>query len=193
MFKLDHKLMTAGIVLALSSTFLFAANEANIFPATPGQYASKMGAVDGGVIYPRENGTYTAYRINEQSTKGVNHGRIPTANELKAWDLDIMPDGTGLPEGSGSVEEGDELYEAQCASCHGEFGAGGAGYPTLSGGDMDSLTNQRTAPGMDAPKRTIGTYWPKASTLIWYIRDAMPYAHPKSLTNNEIYAISPIE
>jgi cytochrome c len=158
--------------------------------AKAGIYPSKMGAVDGGVIYPRANGTYAAYRINEQSTKGVNFGRVPTANELAAWDLDIMPDGTGMPDGEGSVEEGDELYETQCASCHGEFGAGGNGYPTLSGGDRASLTNQRTSPGMDAPKRTIGTYWPKVSTLIWYIRDAMPYAHPKSLTDNEIYAIT---
>ena len=183
MFKLDHKLITISAILALSFSFASA-------QCTPGVYESKKGAVDGGVIYPRKDGVYTAYRINEQSTKGVNFGRVPTKNELKAWDVDIMPDGTGLPEGEGSVEEGDELYETNCASCHGEFGAGGVGYPTLSGGDMSSLTNQRTAPGMDAPKRTIGTYWPKASTLIWYIRDAMPYAHPKSLTDNEIYAIT---
>jgi len=187
MFKLDHKLITISAILALSFSFANAEDSVN---CSTGTYASKKGAVDGGVIYPRKDGAYTAYRINEQSTKGVNHGRVPTENEIKAWDVDIMPDGTGLPEGEGSVEEGDELYEAQCASCHGEFGAGGVGYPTLSGGDISSLTNQRTAPGMDAPKRTIGTYWPKASTLIWYIRDAMPYAHPKSLTDNEIYAIT---
>jgi cytochrome c len=101
-----------------------------------------------------------------------------------------MPDGTGLPDGEGSVELGDEVYESQCAVCHGDFGAGGVGYPTLTGGDISSLTNQRTAPGMDAPKRTIGTYWPQVSTLIWYIRDAMPYAHPKSLTNDEIYGLT---
>jgi len=194
MFKLDRKLMiVSAAAVALSSTLLFGASQ-----AAPGVYPSKMGAVDGGVIYPRENGQYTAYKYNTQSTKGVNHGRVPTANELKAWDMDIMPDGTGLPEGEGSVEEGDELYEAQCASCHGEFGAGGAGYPTLSGGSQErdtdgvikTLKSQRLEPGMDAPKRTVGTYWPKASTLIWYIRDAMPYAHPKSLTNNEIYALT---
>lgn len=74
--------------------------------------------------------------------------------------------------------------------CHGEFGAGGKGYPTLTGGSMDSLTNQRTCPGKDAPKRTIGTYWPKASTLIWYIRDAMPYSHPKSYSPDQMYAIT---
>jgi len=176
MFKLDHKIILTYSAVALSSTLLFATGVKN--------------ALDGGMTYPRENGKYNLYNINEQSLTGLNNGRVATKNELKAWDLDIMPDGTGLPDGEGSVEMGDELYEAQCASCHGEFGAGGVGYPTLAGGSMDSLTNQRTAPGMDAPKRTIGTYWPQASTLLWYIRDAMPYAHPKSLTNDEIYAIT---
>jgi len=187
MFKLDRKIISIGMTFMLGTTLSIAAtNKAT----TPGVYTSKKGAIDGGVIYPRQNNTYTAYRIITQDTKGVHFGRTPTADEIKAWDTDIMPDGTGLPVGEGSVEEGDELYEAQCASCHGEFGAGGSGYPTLSGGDMASLKNQRVKPGMDAPKRTIGTYWPKASTLLWYIRDAMPYAHPKSLTNNEIYAIT---
>ena len=196
MFKLDlYKLITTSVALMLSSTLLYGGNDTGNLP---GKYTSKLGAVDGGVIYPRTNGAYTAYRYNEQSTKGVNFGRVPTANELKAWDVDIMPDGTGLPEGEGSVSDGDELYDKQCSSCHGEFGAGGHGYPTLTGGNQEklpngvikTLTNQRTEPGMEAPKRTIGTYWPKATTLIWYIRDAMPYAHPKSLTNNEIYAIT---
>lgn len=176
MFKLDRKFIIAGSILALSSTLLLADGVKN--------------ALDGGMTYPRANGMYSLYHINEQSLKGINYGRVATPNELKAWNVDIMPDGTGLPEGEGSVEEGDELYETHCASCHGEFGAGGAGYPTLAGGSMKSLTNQRTKPGMEAPKRTIGTYWPKASTLFWYIRDAMPYAHPKSLTNNELYALT---
>lgn len=201
MFNLDRKLMVTGVALVLSSSLLFgttSTKKSDVVTSAPGVYSSKMGAVDGGVIYPRKNGVYTEYRYNEQSTKGINFGRIPTANELKAWDRDIMPDGTGLPDGEGSVDDGDELYEAQCSACHGEFGAGGKGYPTLTGGSQEklpngvikTLTSQRTSPGMDAPKRTIGTYWPKASTLIWYIRDAMPYAHPKSLTDNEIYAIT---
>jgi cytochrome c len=96
------------------------------------------------------------------------------------------------------VEDGDELYDAQCSSCHGEFGGGGKGYPQLAGGNQDkdengivkTLKNQRTEPGMDAPKRTVGTYWPVATTLFTYIRDAMPYAHPKSLNDNEVYAIT---
>lgn len=179
MFKCDRKLITATLVaLVLSSVSAFASE-------------AKKDALDGGMTYTRDKGMYSDYFINKQiDGLKLNHGRTPTANELKAWDTDIMPDGTGLPDGEGSVELGDEVYEDQCAVCHGDFGAGGVGYPTLTGGDIASLTNQRTSPGMDAPKRTIGTYWPKASTLIWYIRDAMPYAHPKSLTNDEIYGLT---
>ena len=194
MFKLDRKLVTIGMTLALSTTLAVAAASA----AAPGVYKSKPGAIDGGVTYPRENGNYTAYKYNEQSTKGVSFGRPATANEIKAWDVDALPDGTGLPEGEGSVELGDELFEAQCAVCHGDFGGGGQGYPQLAGGNQDkdengivkTLKNQRLEPGMDAPKRTVGTYWPVATTLFTYIRDSMPYAHPKSLSNDEVYAIT---
>ena len=195
MFKLDRKLIAIGMTLAMSSTFALAAASAQCIP---GVYESKPGAIDGGVTYPRENGIYTAYRYNIQSTKGVSFGRAATANEIKAWDVDALPDGTGLPEGEGSVELGDELYEAQCAVCHGEFGGGGKGYPQLAGGNQDkdengivkTLKNQRQYGNTDAPKRTVGTYWPVATTLFTYIRDAMPYAHPKSLTNDEVYAIT---
>ena len=193
MFKLDHKILNITTVIALSSTILYAS------PASLGIYKIKNTTnIDGGVTYDRSRGVDTAYRYNQQDIKGINHGRIPTNNEIKAWDKDLMPDGTGFPDGEGSVEDGDELYEAQCASCHGEFGAGGKGYPQLTGGNQDkdengivkTLKNQRLQPGMDAPKRTVGTYWPKVSTLWWYIRDAMPYAHPKSLTDDEVYAIT---
>lgn len=187
MIKLNNKLITLGASMAVTTAVLFTGCFGS---STVGAYNPTKNALDGGVTYPRANGVETAYRYNEQSTAGVNHGRVPTKNELAAWDVDMMPDGTGYPEGSGSVSEGDELYEKQCASCHGEFGAGGKGYPTLAGGTVDSLTNQRTCPGKDAPKRTIGSYWPQVSTLMWYIRDAMPYAHPKSFTNDELYAMT---
>jgi cytochrome c len=194
MFKLDRKLVTIGMTLALSSTLAVAAAST----AAPGIYKSKPGAIDGGVTYPREKGNYTVYKYNEQSTKGVSFGRAATANEIKAWDVDALPDGTGLPAGEGSVELGDELYEAQCAVCHGEFGGGGKGYPQLAGGNQSkdkngvviTLKNQREYGNTDAPKRTVGTFWPVATTLFTYIRDAMPYAHPKSLSNDEVYAIT---
>ncbi|MCF6310665.1 MAG: c-type cytochrome [Sulfurimonas sp.] len=180
MLKLNNKLIAASAALVIS-TLSFAGS---------GPYNATRDALDGGVTYPRANGVETAYRYNTQDMSKLNYGRVPTKNELAAWDMDMMPDGTGFPEGSGSVEEGDELYEMQCASCHGEFGAGGKGYPTLAGGTVASLKNQRTCPGKDAPKRTIGSYWPQVSTLMWYVRDAMPYAHPKSLTNDELYAMT---
>ena len=184
MLKLNNKLIAAGVTLSLTSAFFMT----GCFGGDG--YNPTRDALDGGVTYPRENGVETAYRYNTQDMSGLNYGRVPTANELAAWDVDMMPDGTGFPEGSGSVEEGDELYEAQCASCHGEFGAGGKGYPTLAGGSVDTLSNQRTCPGNDAPKRTFGSYWPQVSTLMWYIRDAMPYAHPKSFTNDQLYAMT---
>jgi len=178
MLKCVHKTITLSVAtLVLSSISAFA-------------YDGKKDAVDGGMTYPRANGTYTAYKYNDQKVDPINHGKTPTKAELKAWDTDIMPDGTGLPVGKGTVEQGDELFEEQCAVCHGDFGAGGVGYPTLTGGDISSLTNQRTPGKTDAPKRTIGTYWPQASTLLWYIHDAMPYATPKSLSWDETYAIT---
>ena len=196
MFKLNNKLIVAGVALTLTSALFMTGcmggntNTAGVSDTTSGPYNATRNALDGGVTYPRANGVETAYRYNTQDMSGLNYGRVPTANELAAWDMDMMPDGTGYPEGSGSVEEGDELYEAQCASCHGEFGAGGKGYPTLAGGSVDTLTNQRTCPGKDAPKRTFGSYWPQVSTMMWYIRDAMPYAHPKSLNNDQLYALT---
>ena len=179
MFKYVHKSIAISVAaLVVTSISAFAST-------------AKKTAIDGGMTYTRDKGMYSVYHINPQVDKlKLNYGRKATADELKAWNTDIMPDGTGLPVGEGSVEDGDDLYDEHCAVCHGDFGAGGVGYPTLSGGDIASLKNQRTEPGKDAPKRTIGTYWPQVSTLLWYIKDAMPYAHPKSLTADEVYAIT---
>ncbi len=171
-------------------------------------------SVDGAVKYEVKDGKYTSYHVNTQKVEKYNHGRTPTKTEIAAWNIDVMPDGTGLPEfdtkngkivldedgnpkkAEGSVEWGNELYDSQCAMCHGEFGTGGKGYPTLSAGtsSTDSLKNQLLNPadknpGVEPPVKTIGTYWPYASTLFWYIQDAMPFPHPKSLSNSETYAL----
>jgi cytochrome c len=158
--------------------------------------AKKERGIDGGVVYKVKDNMYTLYAINPQFSEYKYHyGRKPTKNEEKAWDVDVMPDGTGLPEGKGSVAEGEELYEEKCLMCHGDFGSGGIGtrstYPALSIGEAstESLKNQRLTPDSDGPKRVIGTYWPQASTLFWYIKTAMPFPHPKSLTNDEVYAL----
>ena len=149
--------------------------------------------IDGSVAYKRVGDTYRAYKINPQVDKDkFAYGRTPTANEIKAWDIDIMPDGTGLPEGSGNIDDGEELYEDKCAMCHGDFGSGGKGYPTLSGGEHDSLKGQLldAAAGDEPPVKTIGTYWPYASTLFWYVKTGMPFPHPMSLSADDTYSLT---
>lgn len=152
-------------------------------------------SVDGGVIYPIVNGKTGAYHVNEKAHKTpFNKGKIATENEQKAWDIDVMPDGTGLPEGSGSVEDGDYLYEDKCLSCHGDFGAGSGLYPRLTAGNaykqQKTLMNQRIDPDSDGPQRVFGSNWPYASTLWWYIKTGMPHQAPLSLTDDEVYALS---
>lgn len=174
--------------------------------------ASSTSSVDGAVKYPIKDGKYTQYHINPQSIKGFNLGRDATKKEIDAWNKDVMYDGTGLPEfdmhegevvledgkpkkAQGSVELGNELYDAQCVMCHGDFGSGGKGYPKLAGGSLESLKNQRLNPADENPNpmnpdRTIGSYWPYASTLFWYIQESMPFNAPKTLTNSETYALT---
>ncbi len=177
MFKLDKKTVIAfGIASVLGfGSSLMAKVEKN---------------VDGSVIYPTKNGMYTLYHVNTkaENTK-FNLGRKPTKNEIKAWKIEVFPDGEGLPEGKGSVEDGADLFDAKCAMCHGDMGMGGKGYPQLSGGEISSLKNQPKGPGDEAPTKTIGTYWPYASTLFWYIKSAMPFNHPMSLTNDQVYSL----
>lgn len=109
-------------------------------------------------------------------------GRVATADEVAAWDVDVRPDGTGLPEGSGSVADGDAMFQENCATCHGVFGEGVGRWPVLAGG-QDTLTNDR-------PEKTIGSYWPYLSTVFDYIRRAMPFGNAHSLSNDEVYALT---
>jgi cytochrome c len=150
--------------------------------------------IDGGVTYPILNGKTGAYSANENAHKAtISYGKTATANEQKAWDIDVMPGGTGLPDGSGSAEDGDEIYEEQCVSCHGDFGAGAGAYPKLTAGNayemQKTMTNQRVDGNEEGPQRTFGSYWPDASTAWWYIKTGMPHTAPMSLSNDEVYAL----
>lgn len=109
-------------------------------------------------------------------------GEKPTQEQIAAWDIDVRPDGKGLPEGSGTVSEGAEIYQRVCSNCHGTFGEGMNGFPELSGGE-GTLTEDR-------PEKTVGSYWPYASTLWDYVHRAMPYYAPQSLSADEVYAIT---
>lgn len=113
-----------------------------------------------------------------QAPARFNLGRAATAAEIKAWDIDVRPDGTGLPEGSGTVSAGREIYAVKCARCHGKTGIEGP-YNRLVGA-IDDTTKIKT----------IGNYWPYATTLFDYTRRAMPYDLPGSLTDSEVYSIT---
>jgi len=108
-------------------------------------------------------------------------GRVALPEEVHAWDLDISPDGTGLPAGEGSVLDGEELFSENCAICHGEFAEGVDNWPKLAGGD-DTLAD-------DDPLKTVGSYWPYLSTTFDYVRRSMPFGNAQSLTDDEVYAI----
>lgn len=108
-------------------------------------------------------------------------GETATTEMIAGWDIDIRPDGLGLPPGSGSVAGGDGLYEEKCAACHGAFGEGEGRWPMIAGG-FDTLTESR-------PEKTVGSYWPYASTLWDYVHRAMPFYEPQSLADDEVYAI----
>ncbi len=188
MFKSYRKLLSTVTVVALASVSAMAAGDASR------TYANGKKVIDGGMTYPVKKGLTASYHVNTQKAyKDVKFGRAATPNEIKAWDIDVMYDGTGLPEGEGSVEMGDEIYEAKCASCHFDFGAGGAGYPALQQGNayemQKTLKLQRLHPDDDGPKRNFGSYWPYASTLFWYIKTGMPHPAPMSLSNDETYAL----
>lgn len=109
-------------------------------------------------------------------------GRPATAAEIAAWDIDVRPDGRGLPEGRGTVEEGGLIYDDLCAACHGDFGEGAGRWPALAGG-------RGTLTGRD-PNKTIGSFWPHLSTVFDYTRRAMPFYAPRSLTDDETYALT---
>ena len=114
-------------------------------------------------------------------TKGLNLGRTASAQEVRAWDISIPPSGAGLPAGSGSVKQGAAVYTAKCQACHGEKGAGKPADPLVGGIGTLATSN---------PVRTVGSYWPYATTLFDYVRRAMPMANPMSLTDDEAYAVS---
>jgi len=108
-------------------------------------------------------------------------GRAPTPEEVKAWDISVAPDGTGLPEGSGTPAQGKDVYASKCAKCHGGQGQGGDDAPLVGG--QGTLRSSK-------PLKTVGSYWPYATTLFDYVRRAMPINAPLSLTEDEVYAVS---
>jgi cytochrome c2 len=109
-------------------------------------------------------------------------GRTALPEEIAAWDVAVLPDGTGLRPGSGDVATGEEVFAAQCSSCHGEFAEGLDSWPVLAGGD-GSLRDPR-------PVKTVGSYWPHLSTVWDYVHRSMPFGAAQTVTVDETYAIT---
>ena len=108
-------------------------------------------------------------------------GKPISNEELAAWNTSILPDGSNLPAGSGSAAQGAQIFAQKCAACHGENGKGGTASGFQPKGPITSI---------NAAEKSIGNFWPYASTLFDYIRRAMPWQQPKSLTNDEVYALT---
>jgi mono/diheme cytochrome c family protein len=115
------------------------------------------------------------------SAGAYDFGRAPTPDEIKLWDIDVRPDGKGLPEGSGTVAHGKDVYQQSCLGCHG---------PNGQGAIKDRLAGGQGSLGSDKPIKTVGSYWPYATTLFDYIRRAMPYPTPGSLSTDDTYAVA---
>jgi len=108
-------------------------------------------------------------------------GRPATPEEIKLWDIDVQPDGKGLPDGSGTVAQGKQVFAENCTVCHGYNGQGGRN---------DRLVGGQGTLASDMPIKTVGSFWPYATTLFDYIRRAMPYQAPGSLSVDETYAVA---
>jgi cytochrome c len=106
-------------------------------------------------------------------------GRPATAEEIKAWDIAIGPDGRSLPPGRGTAAQGKEIFAAQCARCHGATGREGPEAPLVGG--IGSLASVR-------PLKTVGSYWPYATSVWDYVNRAMPFDRPGMLTADDVYA-----
>ena len=125
------------------------------------------------------SGQRTATRPS--APEGPSLGVAVSAAEIAAMDVSIGPDGAGLPSGSGTPKQGAEVYATKCLACHGSEGANGINDRLVGG--QGTLTSA-------APVKTIGSYWPYATTVFDYIRRAMPYPAPHSLTDAEAYAVT---
>ena len=115
------------------------------------------------------------------AAESPNLGRVATPEEIASWDISIGPDGAGLPPGSGTPRQGEAVFAAKCIACHGEKGAGKPNDQLVGG--------QGTLPGDKPPVKTVGSFWPYATTVFDYVRRAMPYNESKSLTDDEVYAV----
>ena len=167
-------------VLSYLATFDADADQASAQTAEPEAVQAADGATPSGGAEPTRRIPAGSQGIGAGAHFKL--GRAATEAEVAAWDIDVRPDGLGLPDGRGTVAEGTMLYDEACASCHGDFGEGVGRWPVLAGG-QGTLSNER-------PVKTIGSYWPNLSTVFDYVHRAMPFGNARSLSNDDVYALT---
>jgi cytochrome c len=111
-----------------------------------------------------------------------NLGKPIDEAAIAAWDISILPDGTGLPKGGGTPAQGAVVYAEKCAACHGDNGKGG--------GPAAALVSDNVIAGISASQKTIKNFWPYSTTIFDFVRRAMPFQTPRSLTDDEVYALT---
>ncbi len=121
-----------------------------------------------------------AFAAGATFAEGPNLGRPIDPADIAPWDISVQPDGTGLPPGSGTPAQGAAIYSQKCVMCHGEGGNGGIAARVVGGGPIDRI---------EAPK-TIANFWGYSTTVFDFIRRAMPWQQPRSLSNDEVYALT---
>src|SRR5438552_10771729 len=120
------------------------------------------------------------FSLSAAFAQGPKLGKPISETDVSGWDINVLPDGTGLPPGSGTPADGARIYAAKCAVCHGQEGKGGSNAKLAGGEPIKSI---------DAEK-TIANFWPYSTTVFDYIRRTMPFRQPRSLTNDEVYALT---
>lgn len=122
-----------------------------------------------------------AMTVGASRAETPNLGKPIDEAAIAAWDISILPDGTGLPKGSGTPSQGAPIFAEKCAACHGDNG---------KGGEANTLISDRELLGINAARKTIRNFWPYSTTVFDFIRRAMPAQMPHSLTDDEVYALT---
>ena len=130
--------------------------------------------------YLRAFALMLAFGSSAAFAEGPNLGRPIDPADIAGWDISILPDGTGLPPGSGTFAQGAPVFAQKCALCHGEGGKGGTSAALVGGGPLDRIN----------AVKTIANFWGYSTTVFDFIRRAMPWQQPRTLTSDEVYALT---
>lgn len=151
--------------------------------------AMAIGAVVYSAVGGLDSSSATGDELSQRTTfEGV--GSTVTSAQLVNWDISVYYDGENLPSGSGTLTDGETIYQEQCAMCHGEFGEGAKGYPKMLGAPMDEFIQTAQDGEDNVSIRGVNNLWAHAPTLYDFIRRAMPFFAPQSLTDDQTYAVT---